>query len=191
MSFGRKGVAPGQSAPQQPQFGNAGSARTADLYGSDMSADELAAKREAFLASERAAGNIGGGAQAASPLGSSGLPSHQEQHIKAMAGGMARGARGSKSWFFGEPQGRSLGLAYVLWFILGQLSIHRFYCGQTETAWSQVALLFISVIAMFTYSIVGFVGFIGWVIWIIADLFLMPGMLRRFKQQHDYRGVFA
>ncbi|QFT77305.1 TM2 domain-containing protein [Erythrobacter sp. THAF29] len=198
MSFGRKGLAPGEVAPQQPQaaFGRAATAQAArparanDPYGTDLSAEEIAAKREAFLASERAAGTIGG-AQPATPLGPNDLSYEQERQIKAYAGGMARGARSSRSWFFGDPQSRSLGIAYVLWFILGQLSIHRFYCGQTETAWSQVTLLFASVVMIFIYPIMGFVAFICWVLWIFADLFLIPGMLRRFKRQHDYNGVFA
>ncbi|KWV90660.1 hypothetical protein AUC45_15385 [Erythrobacter sp. YT30] len=79
----------------------------------------------------------------------------------------------------------------MLWFILGQLSIHRFYCGQSESAWFQIALFIGSLVTLFVFPPIGAVGIIAWIIWIIADLFLIPGMMRRFKAAHAYTGVFS
>lgn len=86
--------------------------------------------------------------------------------------------------------GRSIGLAYVLWFILGQLSLHRFYCGQKDSAFMQLGLVFGSLVVMFIFPIFGFVGFGVWICWLFGDLFMIPGMLRKFQAEHDYRSVF-
>ena len=54
---------------------------------------------------------------------------------------------------------RSILVAYILWFFLGYLGIHRFYCGR-----------YISGIIWFLTG--GLFG-IGWII----DIFLIPGMV--------------
>ncbi|WP_299191917.1 hypothetical protein [uncultured Erythrobacter sp.] len=211
-----------------------------------MTSLEIAAKREAFIASERAriahqglapaqpqqsdqissidgtpyedpminlrnmrpterparrmepAQPMGGG-----PIGASGLSAAQEAEIRAAARGMARGeaprmpggsggARGKsgKTFFFGDPAGRSLGMAYLIWFVIGQTSLHRVYCGHGESAIYQVGLLIGSIIAAFIFLPFAF-GIVIWMIWLFADLFLMPGMMRRFKAKYDYdTGVF-
>lgn len=225
MSFGRKGLAPGQAAPAAPGgFGRAGeAAQAAPLSHSQIAEiDDIAAKREAFIASERArrSDEIGEGglpdggdplaslrntsrpAQPARPLtsgpiGASGLPQAQEEQIRAAARGMSTGAPSSpqgypgyarsapKSYFFGDPNGRSLGIAYLIWFVIGQTGLHRAYCGSKDTAIMQVGLLVGSFVTLFIFPPIGMVGFGCWFIWIIADLFLMPGMMRRFKEQHN------
>lgn len=69
---------------------------------------------------------------------------------------------------------KSMVVAYVLWFFLGQLGVHRFYLGKTTTGIVQAAL---TVIGWLTV-----IMFIGWAflavlwIWLIVDLFLIPGM---------------
>ena len=81
-------------------------------------------------------------------------------------------------------------MAYLIWFVIGQTGLHRVYCGSAETAIYQVALLVVSVIAAFIFAPFA-IGILAWAVWIIADLFLMPGMLRRFKAAHTYdAGVF-
>lgn len=133
------------------------------------------------------------------PIGASGLSAAQEAEIRAAARGMARneaprrpngagggaGGRSGKTYFFGDPSSRSLGIAYLIWFVIGQTSLHRVYCGQGESALFQVGLLVGSVIAAFIFLPFAF-GIIVWMFWIFADLFLMPGMMRRFKARHDY-----
>jgi TM2 domain-containing membrane protein YozV len=59
-------------------------------------------------------------------------------------------------------EGRSVVVAYLLWFFLGWLSAHRFYLGRTGTALLQILLNLV---------VIGFV-------WVLIDAFLIPGMVR-------------
>ncbi len=61
----------------------------------------------------------------------------------------------------GEDQAvRSVGVAYVLWILLGLNGVHRFYCGRIGTG----------LLWLFTAGLFG----IGW----LVDAFLVPGMVR-------------
>jgi len=243
MSFGRKGLAAGQAAATHPGggFGRAASAeppaRRQPVADADaLSSEEIAARREAFIAAERqrAAGqlssgevsdvaasagsdlaSLANGARPARPtgapipaekLGETGLPEGQEANIKAMARDMARGGRskgsmasstsstgftgknpwaGKKSYVFGDPRKRSLILAYVLWYFAGLLGIHRAYCGYLESGIYQVALFVLSLVLLFIFPPFGIAAFCAWAGWLFLDLFLMPGMMRRFKAAHE------
>ena len=66
-----------------------------------------------------------------------------------------------------QNQKKSMGVAYLLWFFLGLLGIHRFYLGQKGTAIAQL-ILTITVIGIIVSSI-----------WALVDAFLIPGMLRK------------
>lgn len=209
MSFGRKGLAPGEAAPVAAR-------RVVPV--SDE-ADSIAARREAFLASERAR-KASEASNAASPpdlssdplaalrnsarpatrrddsVGQSWSPMPEQQVRAAMQtrGPVAAApAVTGKRYILGEPRGRNLFLAYLFWFVAGQGSLHRFYCGQTQSALMQIGLLVGSVLFAFVFAPVAAVGVIIWIVWIFADLFLIPGMLRRFKAEHatDYGAVFA
>ncbi len=76
---------------------------------------------------------------------------------------------------------KSTGIAYLLWFFLGWIGVHRFYLGETG---SGAAMAIISVISWITVF-VG-VGLLGWLvigIWWVVDAFLIPGIATRFNQQ--------
>ena len=252
MSFGRKGLAPGEATPAPGGgFGRAGVSGAAAPSAQPASQDDMAAKREAFIASERARAAgvppapkedvphdplinlrnrptaepsyLQGAPRAAQPLGqgvstgsnmgpgyaggamrgSGQMSAQQEEEIRQAARSMAAGGRsysggsieprGSArtSYFFGDPAGRNLGIAYLLWFVLGQFSLHRFYCGQKDSAIIQMALWMVSIVMLLIFLPLGVLGFVTWVCWIIGDLFMIPGMLRKFQAEHDYRGVFA
>lgn len=209
MSFGRKGLAPGEIAPAAPR-------PVAPVPSPD---DAMAARRAAFLASERArsagtaepaaasAGNpsdplagLRNGARPATRLdanaGQNWSPMPAKDARAAMQGrpsaGAARRPSGQR-WILGEPSKRSLGLAYLFWFVAGQGSLHRFYCGQKETALMQIGLAIVSLVILFIFPPLGMIGLVAWIVWIFADLFLMPGMMHRFKAEHqaDYGEVFA
>jgi hypothetical protein len=209
MSFGRKGLAPGEIAPVAPR-------PAAPVASQD---DAMAARREAFLASERSRKTGAADAVTASPdnssdplaglrngvrpamrrdasAGQSWSPMPEKDVRAAMqsrsSAGAARRSSGQR-WILGEPSKRSLGLAYLFWFVAGQGSLHRFYCGQKETALMQIGLGIVSLVVMFIFPPLGFIGLLAWIVWIFADLFLMPGMMRRFKAEHrvDYGDVFA
>ncbi|GEO27154.1 hypothetical protein AAC03nite_29390 [Alicyclobacillus acidoterrestris] len=69
---------------------------------------------------------------------------------------------------------KSVALAYVLWFFLGYLGIHRMYCGRVG---SGVAMLAFTVFGMLTMSIVvGHLLLMIVGIWWLIDLFLTAGM---------------
>ena len=70
--------------------------------------------------------------------------------------------------------GRSVALAYVLWFFLGSLGIHRMYCGRIG---SGVAMLALTVIGGVTFPVmIGHVLLFIVGIWWLLDLFLTAGM---------------
>ncbi|MEL0537287.1 TM2 domain-containing protein [Staphylococcus debuckii] len=57
-------------------------------------------------------------------------------------------------------------IAYVLWFFLGTLGVHRFYFGKTGSAIGMIALTLLT--SWFTFAI-------PTLIWMIVDAFLIPG----------------
>jgi TM2 domain-containing membrane protein YozV len=75
---------------------------------------------------------------------------------------------------------KSTGLAYVLWFFLGGLGVHRFYLGQTG---SGVAMAIISIASWLTVVLgIGLVGLAVIGIWWLVDAFLIPGIATRVNQ---------
>lgn len=78
---------------------------------------------------------------------------------------------------------KSMAVAYLLWFLLGQLSAHRFYLGQSSSAIAQVSLLFVGWLIVLSGSLAGALGVLAGAIWILADVFLIPGLVRRANAQ--------
>ena len=232
MSFGRKGLATGAAAQAAPGgFGRAPVAATPSVE--DI--DDIAAKREAFIASERArrAEEEGVGTMSAPEemlaefrnsargparpaqrieqerIGELGLPISQEEQIRAAARGMMSGQRSApqsqpgagfsggmgqppKKFMFGDPAKRKIEIAYLIWFFIGQTSLHRVYCGEKESAIYQVALWLCSLVTLFIFPPIGLIGLLAWFCWLIGDLFMMPSMLRKFQAEHTYdTGVFS
>jgi len=151
VSFGRKGLAPGERAlPPGP----AGFGRQREGQ------DEVAARRAAFLAEERARG------QAPQSLPVDDAP--------AFSPSPANTARREKS----------MSAAYILWFFLGGLSAHRFYLGFTTSAIIQALLAPMAYMMMLGASLgLGLVCLIVAWIWIISDVFTIPGMLRQANER--------
>ncbi|HZF96219.1 MAG TPA: TM2 domain-containing protein [Allosphingosinicella sp.] len=99
----------------------------------------------------------------------------------------ASGAREIPTGPFFVREEKSIPIAYLLWFLLGGFSAHRFYVGATASACVQ---LFLNVGGIFMLlsgaasNDVGGMGF-GFLmmasagIWLIADIFLIPGLCRR------------
>jgi hypothetical protein len=203
MGFGRKGLAPGQPAPAGP--------RPATRI--DHEAAQIAARREALrpaapvptpaptpapeldndpLASLRSTARPA--TRREEPVGQEWSPLSQAERQRARAAGIgAVRPDPDKRFIFGEPHKRSLALAYVFWFIACQGSLHRFYCGQTQSAIMQIGLLVGSVLIGLIFAPMAVAGIFLWFFWIIADLFLIPGMMRRFKAEYaPYNaGIFA
>jgi hypothetical protein len=202
MSFGRKGLVPGKAAhvAARPPLGSAASSRheavaprrdgfnapaaAGDDRGLDTSADPLAGLRNGVVPATRRD----------EPVGQHWSPLPEAERQRARASGYASVRKDpDKRFLFGEPHKRSLALAYVFWFIAGQGSLHRFYCGQNQSAIMQIGLLVGSVLFGLVYVPIAVAGIFAWFFWIVADLFLIPRMMRQFKAEYapDYGGVFA
>ncbi|WP_085991598.1 TM2 domain-containing protein [Oceanobacillus senegalensis] len=71
---------------------------------------------------------------------------------------------------------KNIALAYVLWFFLGQIGIHRFYTGRISTGIMQLLL---GIIGWSTsWILIGYIPLgLLWV-WLFIDIFLIPGMCR-------------
>lgn len=70
-------------------------------------------------------------------------------------------------------EAKSTGAAYLIWFFLGYLGVHRFYFGKTG---SGIAMLILTVLGFLTAVVfVGFVFLLAVGIWWLVDAFLIPG----------------
>lgn len=171
MSFGKKGVVSGGAASASSSQARTRPGTRATPARRAEPDDPYASQRAAFIAAERASGNLHDG-PASSPF-----PPRTKK----------------SSFIFGDPAKRTLALAYVYWYFCSPLGLHRIYCGSKETGLYQLALFFGGLVTMLIWAPLGLLALGVWLIWIIADLFLIPGMMRRFKAEHrtDYVGVFA
>jgi TM2 domain-containing membrane protein YozV len=83
---------------------------------------------------------------------------------------------------------KSVGLAYVLWFILGLWGIHNFYLGKPGMAVFQIAggvfgivLILIAAAGPTPLGIIGILVLIAWVLSFFIDLFLIPGRAKAYS----------
>lgn len=183
--FGRKGLEghqPPQSTSLAAQSGLAGlrNAAGGSLQAQPANNPTVSSRVEAFLASER---------QRAREA-SAGASGRSEGDVSPFTAGYPDSAR---------PE-RSLGMAYLLWFILGQVSAHRFYLGAYRSAVAQVGLFaFWLGLALSTpegaQNTVGpilAVAVIGWALWLLADVFFIRGIHRRLcRQRGDAAAAFT
>ena len=76
-------------------------------------------------------------------------------------------------------EAKSIVAAYLIWFFLGGLGVHRFYLGRSG---SGVTMLLLTIVGALT-SVVG-VGILLLIIvgiWWLVDAFLIPGILEQHK----------
>ncbi|MDE2597271.1 MAG: TM2 domain-containing protein [Sphingomonadales bacterium] len=125
--------------------------------------DAIAAKRQAFVAAERLRrdddGQVLPGQRTAAP------------------------DRDYSATFGSEKPEKSLAVAYLLWFFFGGFSAHRLYLGAYASAGMQFGLIFFAFASsLIGGAMVGLGGFlvIIWCIWLFIDLFLIPGVRRKF-----------
>ena len=177
--FGRKGLeqfaGQGAAPPSRPaQSGLDGLRNTArgSLQSASHGAD-TSRKVEAFLTGER---------QRRMQEGAAGLSDIAASHRNA-----------------DRPQ-RSLTMAYLLWFVLGQVSAHRFYLGAYRSAFAQLGLFaFWIVLALGapegSYGVLGpILGLtvIGWALWILGDVFFIHRIHRELcRKPGETAAVFA
>jgi TM2 domain-containing membrane protein YozV len=180
--FGRKGVVAG--APVARSFGSAlnGNPRAA----ASAPDDGLSPQARAFLAAERARG------------------SEQQAPVDPTSSPVAWATRPSAT----KPKSdRSMIVAYVLWWFGAFLAAHRFYLGAHRSAVAQLGLFWGGLVIgglMSKKSTIwigglavpppGVMMILICMIWVVLDVFLIPGLMRRYRasQQSETLGhVFA
>lgn len=72
---------------------------------------------------------------------------------------------------------KSSGVAYLLWFLLGGFSAHRFYLGSPGIGATQLALIWGGL--LLSAVVIGIPFLIVGLIWVIVDVFLIGGMVER------------
>lgn len=78
-----------------------------------------------------------------------------------------------------DAKKKSLLIAYLLWWFLGALGVHRIYAGRVA---SGVAMLVLSVISVvLTFVAVGFLGLLVIGAWWLVDAILLPGMIENYN----------
>lgn len=159
-TFGRKGVAADAAAAPVPRATFGANQRLREETTVAETEDPYAAQRAAFLAAERARG--GGDVDQGAGQERVRDPSFDRPRANAP---MIVG-------------GKSTGTAYLLWFFLGGLSVHRFYLGQPLSAIAQVCLWYVGLMFFFAGFYLAIFPLIAGAVWIVADAFLIPGMQR-------------
>jgi TM2 domain-containing membrane protein YozV len=71
---------------------------------------------------------------------------------------------------------KNIVIAYLLWFFLGFLGVHRFYLGRVMSGVMMLALWVIG--SALVAILIGWLFLIPWGIWWFLDLFLIPGMVQ-------------
>lgn len=161
-TFGRKGVAAAAPTGRRAQFvaTAAPAAPSAD--------DELARRREAFLAEERAR-------------------SGRNQEVDPIESAERAKQAGLPSF----PGRKSLSVAYALWFFLSVISAHRFYLGRWITGSVQTVLWYVSLMFWMAGHDLALYPLVTGLTWIGIDLFLIPGMLRAINERLEAKAYAA
>lgn len=148
-TFGRKGLAGGIAAPRRaPAFGAAAPAQP------PLSPDEeMAARREAFIAAERAR-NGGAAAPAATQV--------QQQKIERLARALT--PRPPETF-----EGKSYPVAFLLWMLLGVAGAHRLYLGRRISGGILAAMFTVSVGLLATGYYPAFLGLVACTLGMLAD----------------------
>ena len=74
---------------------------------------------------------------------------------------------------------KTMGTAYLLWFFFGGLSAHRFYLGFTTSAIIQLLVTPIGYAMLLSKSPAGLVFILAGGLWILGDAFVIPGMVNK------------
>jgi TM2 domain-containing membrane protein YozV len=137
----------------------------------DDGEDALAARREAFVAAERARADRVAESDVFMPAGAALRASFaaQQQAIEATASGPIEASEIDAALEPFVPLDRSLPISYGLWLILGLIGVHRFYLARPVTGAVQALLFAGSVTAVAMQYYPAFAGlFLCW-LWLLAD----------------------
>ena len=85
-----------------------------------------------------------------------------------------------------QAEGKNTIIAYVLWWFLGSLGIHRMYLGRTGSGVAQLLLLIFGILTWIIGIGILLLSILG--IWWLVDSFLTYGMV---KEENEKRGLGA
>ncbi|MEQ1725611.1 MAG: TM2 domain-containing protein [Sphingopyxis sp.] len=91
----------------------------------------------------------------------------------------------------GARNPRSMLLAYVFWYFAAGVGAHRFYLGATQSAIIMLGMFWGGLAMMLVFPPLGLLGIFGWALWTIADLFLIPGLCRRYNEGQNAATIFS
>ena len=80
-----------------------------------------------------------------------------------------------------EAARKSALVAYLLWFFLGWLGLHRFYLGYLVSGLLMLALWGVGTLLSIIF--IGYLILVVPVLWWVVDLFLIPGMVENRNNQ--------
>ncbi len=66
-------------------------------------------------------------------------------------------------------EGKSIVVAYLLWWFLGWAGVHRFYLGRVKSGMAQLLLFIIGIVT--TLIFIGYLLLFGWFIWWALDAY--------------------
>ena len=132
--------------------GSEGTERRPITFGKSEDMSEVDRRREAFLAAERAR------RQQESPY---------DPSVDSDAG---------PSRPFVE---KSVSTAYILWFVTGAFSGHRFYLGSASIGFAQICLRLVGIMLFMSGDGLGLYLLAAAFLWLLVDALLIPDMVRK------------
>jgi len=78
---------------------------------------------------------------------------------------------------------KTIGTAYLLWFFLGGFSAHRFYLGFSTSAIVQLLVTPIGYAMLMSKSPAGFIFIAAGALWLLVDAFMIPGMVTKANER--------
>lgn len=78
-----------------------------------------------------------------------------------------------------DAKKKSLLIAYLLWWFLGSLVIHRMYAGRMASGLVMLVLFVVSLVL--TFVAVGVLGLLVIGAWWLVDAILLPGMIESYN----------
>lgn len=81
-----------------------------------------------------------------------------------------------------ESHGKSMIVAYLLWWFLGWLGVHRFYLGRPISGLAQAILSLVGTVTLFL--IIGIIPLLVWGAWWLIDAYLVQKYVTSDNRAH-------